>query len=387
MGNSTGNAKIYWDAIWNFEQDKGLRSIQGGYVWDWMDQALVDPNNALRINCYGGDFGPESGVGDAQFCINGLIFADRTPHPGLKEMWKVQAPILFQMKGGLNLSFNDPPKRLTITNRYRFMNLDHVNITYKYMKESQNKNNNEIIQQGVYNLKNDFEHKSGDIFTPGGIYICKKTFNEMKIEIEQEMMNNDSTNTDDLYVLEISAVLKLEHRSTWKSSQHLVAFERFYLQEREEEIRTSASKPISNTSMAARVTMQEINNDVTDQMEYVIQGETYTIVFNQTNGTFIHLLDSQNNVIMNKCNHSFFRAATDNDNGGLSPELVGEGLIACLKQMDRLFGTTLSQEGITASSFHTWWREIGLNHCKTFDMKPGKKKKQIMIAFDFFFFH
>ena len=54
--------------------------MQGGYVWDWVDQALTDPKDKQRKMCYGGDFGIESGVADAQFCINGLIFANRKFH-------------------------------------------------------------------------------------------------------------------------------------------------------------------------------------------------------------------------------------------------------------------------------------------------------------------
>merc|ERR1712127_291252 len=78
--NSTGNAHEYWDMIWTNTKESGLRSMQGGYVWDWVDQALTDPKDKQRKMCYGGDFGIESGVADAQFCINGLIFANRKFH-------------------------------------------------------------------------------------------------------------------------------------------------------------------------------------------------------------------------------------------------------------------------------------------------------------------
>ena len=61
---------------------------QGGFIWDWVDQGLlhwVTTPDGRRIEAwgYGGDFGDEPH--DAQFCINGLIWPNRTPHPTLYE--------------------------------------------------------------------------------------------------------------------------------------------------------------------------------------------------------------------------------------------------------------------------------------------------------------
>ncbi len=78
MGNSTGNLKEYWEAI---ETTHGL---QGGYIWDWVDQGLVKTDDDGREYwAYGGDFGDT--VNDRNFCINGLIWPDRTPHPAMFE--------------------------------------------------------------------------------------------------------------------------------------------------------------------------------------------------------------------------------------------------------------------------------------------------------------
>ncbi|MDX1523555.1 MAG: glycoside hydrolase family 2 TIM barrel-domain containing protein, partial [Anaerolineae bacterium] len=86
MGNSTGNLKEYWDAI---ESHHGL---QGGFIWDWVDQGLRKTDEQGRdFWAYGGDFGDT--INDANFCINGLIWPDRTPHPALYEYKKVLQPI------------------------------------------------------------------------------------------------------------------------------------------------------------------------------------------------------------------------------------------------------------------------------------------------------
>lgn len=85
MGNSTGNLREYWDAI---EQIHGL---QGGFIWDWVDQGLVKTaENGEKYWAYGGDFGDE--INDANFCINGLIAPDRTPHAALWEYKHILQP-------------------------------------------------------------------------------------------------------------------------------------------------------------------------------------------------------------------------------------------------------------------------------------------------------
>ena len=75
MGNSNGCLREYWDAI---ESRPGL---QGGFIWDWVDQGLTKTDEkGVKYWAYGGDFGEQRH--DANFCINGLVWPDRTPHPG-----------------------------------------------------------------------------------------------------------------------------------------------------------------------------------------------------------------------------------------------------------------------------------------------------------------
>ena len=89
MGNSTGNIHKYWKA---FNAREGL---QGGFIWDWVDQGLRDPKDKSSENwLYGGDFGDTPN--DAQFCINGLISPDRIPHPAVAECKHLQTPVSFR---------------------------------------------------------------------------------------------------------------------------------------------------------------------------------------------------------------------------------------------------------------------------------------------------
>lgn len=77
MGNSMGGLKDYWDTIDKYPQ------LQGGFVWDWIDQAF------LKDGCWavGGDLGELPGLKDDDaFCANGILAADRTPHPHAAEV-------------------------------------------------------------------------------------------------------------------------------------------------------------------------------------------------------------------------------------------------------------------------------------------------------------
>ncbi len=86
MGNSCGGLDDYWHAI------RTHPGLQGGFAWDWVDQALVQvTGDGTERLAYGGDFGDDPH--DGPFCCNGLVAADRTPHPSLLEMAKVVAPV------------------------------------------------------------------------------------------------------------------------------------------------------------------------------------------------------------------------------------------------------------------------------------------------------
>jgi len=86
MGNSSGNLAEYWDTI---ESHHGL---QGGFIWDWMDQGLEKlDERGHKYWAYGGDFGDEPH--DANFCINGMVWPDRSPHPAMFEIKKLQQPL------------------------------------------------------------------------------------------------------------------------------------------------------------------------------------------------------------------------------------------------------------------------------------------------------
>lgn len=86
MGNSCGGMQDYWDIINKHDQ------LQGGCIWDWCDQSIVQIDTATGVKWYaaGGDLGELEGIGnDDSFCCNGLVTSDRKPHHHLDEVKKI----------------------------------------------------------------------------------------------------------------------------------------------------------------------------------------------------------------------------------------------------------------------------------------------------------
>ncbi len=111
MGNSTGNLKEYWEAI------RKHKRLCGGFIWDWVDQGLLKEEKGIKYWAYGGDFGDEPN--DGNFCINGLVWPDRTPQPALWECKKILQPVEAEP---VNLERGE----IRILNRYDFTRLDEA---------------------------------------------------------------------------------------------------------------------------------------------------------------------------------------------------------------------------------------------------------------------
>src|SRR5512143_258118 len=84
MGKSTGNLQDYWNAIESHDQ------LQGAFIWDWVDEGFAAKNaKGDAFWAFGGDYGPADVPSGQNFCCNGLVAPDRTPHPALFEVKKV----------------------------------------------------------------------------------------------------------------------------------------------------------------------------------------------------------------------------------------------------------------------------------------------------------
>ena len=129
MGNSVGNIKEYWDVI-NKNQAAEHPVLGGGFIWDWVDQGLVqvDKETGKSFFAYGGDFGGTTGKdvpSDGNFCINGLVQPNRRQSPATTEVAKVYEPL------SVKWNFYDRSKNLLsfdVTNKYSFLDLSHLEL-------------------------------------------------------------------------------------------------------------------------------------------------------------------------------------------------------------------------------------------------------------------
>ena len=129
MGNSTGSLWDQWKAIYKYP------NLQGGYIWDWVDQGLEVRDEAGNTYwAYGGDFGKDM-PSDGNFCCNGIVSADRTLHPAMNEVKYVHQHVGFEAVDLQNGVFN-------VINRYYFTNLKKYKISYVV------KANHKVVRKG-----------------------------------------------------------------------------------------------------------------------------------------------------------------------------------------------------------------------------------------------
>ena len=119
MGNSLGNFVDYWEVINKYPV------LQGGFIWDWHDQGLVKHTEAgEKYWAFGGDYGPVDVPSDANFCLNGLLFPDRTPHPHLWEVKKIYQNIDFK-------AIDIDKGKIEIFNRFDFIDLVNYRVEWE----------------------------------------------------------------------------------------------------------------------------------------------------------------------------------------------------------------------------------------------------------------
>lgn len=119
MGNSNGGLEDYVAAF------RGVPGLQGGFIWDWVDQGLAETAaDGTPYWCYGGDYGDEPN--DRDFCINGLVSPDRTPHPAMWEFHKLMQPVHLEIAGDAREAGGQipgdqiPGRQVIIRNEYDF---------------------------------------------------------------------------------------------------------------------------------------------------------------------------------------------------------------------------------------------------------------------------
>lgn len=260
MGNSSGNFKEYWDLV------RGNRQIQGGFIWDWMDQGILKySEDGTPYWAYGGHFEPEGTHTDINFCFNGLINPDHTPHPGLFEVKKVYQNIHFK-----NLNLSDGT--ISVWNEYFFSDLDTYLVRWELLK------NGKVIETGTFKPTNVAPQ-------------TEKTFSlgikNFKPEIGQEYFLN-------MYAMQVEDAPMIPFG-------HEVASEQFALSTFE---KTTTKPTVSNT-----LVIKEGSSG------FEIVGTNFTINISKTIGAITSYKLNNYELINDPLVPTFWRAPTDNDFG------------------------------------------------------------------------
>ncbi len=258
MGNSVGNLQDYWDVIEKYDV------LQGGFIWDWVDQGIeAKTPEGETYYAYGGDLGGSKIYNDANFCLNGLVSADRTPHPSLQEVKKVYQYIKFS-------EYDRQTSELTIYNGYDFVDLSGFDFEW------------ELFRNGLSVRKGSFE--------------VEKTGPRSETSVELLFpMNRDLAE----YYLRVRAMTGSEAGLLPKG--HVVAEEEFQILEN----RLASF----DQNVSGDLTVEGRNGVTT------IKGNGFTVLFDDKAGQLFSLDYGFGNILKAPVTPNFWRAPTDNDFG------------------------------------------------------------------------
>lgn len=264
MGNSNGGLFKYWEAFREYDQ------LQGGFIWDWVDQGLKKTTAAGETYFgYGGDFGPPDVVSDGNFCMNGLVGADRTPHPGLLEAKKLQQPV--------KVTAQDAGQgNITVHNRNRFKSLDYLNGSWKLKADDR------VIDQGKLDDLDIGGGKSGDFELPFSL-------DDAQLGVE--------------YWLDLS--FNLKKNTLWADKGHQVAWEQFNIP-----VQTDESSGSMDSKKMPELELSETGKSID------ISGDSFSASFSKADGGLASLQFQGNNLIKKPLGPNFWRALTDNGRDG-----------------------------------------------------------------------
>ncbi len=261
MGNSVGNLQEYWDAIEKYPR------LQGAFIWDWVDQGLRQrTETGVEWYAYGGDFGEE--MTDSNFCINGLVFPDRTPQPELFEVKKAYQSIKVQP---VDLSVGT----VKITNAYDFLNLALAEIHWALSA------NGNIVENGHLGARHISAGKSEIITIP---------YHQVPPVSGTE------------YWLDLS--FQLTEPTAWAPKGHELAWYQF-------KIPAQPIKPeVYKTDRMPALKLNQTPADIE------ITGAAFSLRFSRLQGTLISFAYQGIELLKQGPLPNFWRAPTDNDAGG-----------------------------------------------------------------------
>ncbi|MBQ7896806.1 MAG: DUF4981 domain-containing protein [Clostridia bacterium] len=252
MGNGPGGAEDYQKLIYSYP------SFLGGCVWEWCDHAVYAGKTADGRDkyLYGGDFNEV--VHDGNFCVDGLVFPDRTPSEGLWEFKNVIRPI----RAG-----KDKKKDTFVFANY----LDFSDISKIFDVKYEVRDNGEIIDEGMVELPSVKPHS-----------------NE-KVTIKLPKVKGHAF---------VKFIYCTKNAASLVNKGHEMGFDEIELSEWKAPIIPMAK---------GKVTFSEDDDFI------VIEGNDFTYTYNKFKGTFDALVYKGENVVNKRVDFNIWRAPTDND--------------------------------------------------------------------------
>lgn len=346
MGNSGGNAHQYWDAFWDDEPSR--KSMQGGFIWDWVDQIISTPDGRRG---YGGDFGPSSGKEDSTFCVNGLIFIDRSPHPSLHEFAHLQRPITFELAC-------DQASGVRVTNRFMARGLDNISFRYEVRRTLQHEDGSieEAFESaGVIPFDPDTMSRikpRDHEYAPGGCFV---------IDLQYPGGWSSLANSSMPVFLDMRACIR--EAEDWAPAGHVVAYQRLQLSNSCRRSGLAVAEPSSSASQADALSVvcavdSNGNRSVETpcyRVAFDPHGQLTSLVKPSTNGADLHVCNpNTDQPIMRHC---FYRAPTDNDKGGADAQGIKLS-DSTVNIIDSVFGDMVSD--VMQASIYSKWKAAGL---------------------------
>ncbi len=253
MGNGLGNLKEYYDLFRSYSH------LQGGFIWDFIDQSILTTEDGIEFYGYGGDW--EEPIHDGDFCGNGLVNADRTPSAELEEVKYVQQNFLFELNNS----------ELTVTNENLFTNLNEYEVIVSY------------IENGIAVDSESMEIDCNPLMTT-------------RLDIP-----NFSVDTKENAVVEVSVHYKEEQiwaNETYGKKGDEVAFEQFVLSEKVMEIPELTSGELT------------VNHD---EKQLEVSNLNFTVSFNQENAMIEKFMFNDYPIISDSLKFNFYRPEVSND--------------------------------------------------------------------------
>ncbi|MDP0499347.1 MAG: glycoside hydrolase family 2 TIM barrel-domain containing protein [Verrucomicrobiota bacterium JB022] len=271
MGNSNGGLDAYWDILWSEPR------VSGYFVWDWMDQGLRvdiphglnDPWGRTDFMAYGGWWENPLGIrNDDNFCMNGVLRADWTGHPGLKVLKHMQQPV------GIELQQGTQGARLTLQNRYDFTDLAEVAELHWQVQEE-----GKVVREGTVSLPNIAARQTATLRLPSEAWVS---------EPQRETWLNLS----------------------FRAKQSTYAWEKGYeLAHRQFKVGGEYKPTEHKVSRGATVAVQE-DGDLIH-----LSGDGWKLAFDRKKATIANWQRGEKDLVKRGPRPDFWRAPTDNDRG------------------------------------------------------------------------